>query len=674
MPRSALAPLLPLWSAAYFGCAVFLVAGLFPRGPASPALLAQLAWLALIGSVPTALVLGSAASAARARPSVIAAVAVVVGLLGLAVGWDHTDFVLSGPRWAMHPRRDLARAALGFAFGLASAAGWLWLVGGLRIDRRSKVTAWIAVTVFGVALLTATIARYRAYDYSMAQAVFPGGALCAALTYRVAQVPRGPGLLLSIAGVCTIFAIVSRLHTDCATTGEREVIAHSRAGALVTLYVLPHLDPQETWSDTAPTCPATRWAAEQSPIGIAPEARRNVVIITVDALRKDLVDATVRGTLVTPELSKLARRGMSFENATTTYPATLYALGSAFTGLSPAELYLSPALPETIFTRSRGLVDRQLVILPDVRWFRLPIVEELFAPGADKTFARSDAAATRMLVEQLRGARSDGASVMAWIHYYSPHDPYQAHLSFPFGKGRKNAYLSEVAYFDRELGALMEYLRDDGWLEDTLVVFFSDHGEAIGENKGYFGHHVYLDGWMVDVPLVLWHSSLSPARPRVGVTVADVAPTVLHFLGLPQPVDLAARSLFTLDPNAANRATFSEAFPVRGEALFQSFRLPALDDATIRERLRSIRVASKGYEPKGAITRDRQRLIHHRSADASFVYQRDAASGDVPLSGAEAREVSKLLRGELDSWEREQLRRIQCRLRVTAEDSETLRR
>jgi arylsulfatase A-like enzyme len=394
-----------------------------------------------------------------------------------------------------------------------------------------------------------------------------------------------------------------------------------------------------------------------------------VIIVTVDALRKDVVGMQVDGRPVTPELTHLARAGVSFTNATSTYPATLFAMGSAFTGLSPAEIYLSPALPDTIFTRARAHVDRQLAVLPDVRWFRLPIVEQFLAPGVDTVFAPTDAAATDALIASLGAARDDEASVMAWVHYYAPHDPYRA---LRYGKGKKNAYLSEVARFDRELGRLLRYLTDNGWLDDTLVVFFSDHGEALGE-KSYWGHHVYLNAWMVDVPLVLWHAQLAPSKPAVGVSLADVAPTILHFLGLPIPSDTAAKSLFTLDPNLPDRASFSEAFPVRGEELFASFRLPSLDDAAIRARLRRIRRASKGYEPKGAISRGRYRLIHHRGADTTLFYDHETDPSERREEGTSNLQASKLLHSELERWEQEQLRRIQCRLQLTEDRRATPR-
>jgi len=164
---------------------------------------------------------------------------------------------------------------------------------------------------------------------------------------------------------------------------------------------------------------------------------------------------------------------------------------------------------------------------------------------------------------------------------------------------------------------------------------------------------------------VLWHASISSSEPRVGVSLADVAPTVLHFLGLPIPSDIAAQSLFTLDPNLPDRPSFSEAFPVRGQELFDSFRLATLDDASIQARLLGIRATSKGYEPKGAITRGRYRLIHHRGADTTLVYDLEADSNEHLADTTSSREASQLLQSELERWEQEQLQRIRCRLQLS---------
>ena len=652
MSRDMLAPWVRSWSAALLGCASFLAVELLPDASLSPPLVTELAWLALLGSIPTALILTAAGRAARESRAVMWTSAAAVSVLGLALAWSHTEFLLAGPTWALHQNRAAVRVGLTVGLGVLTGIGWGWLLFNARTESRRAMLLSSAVTAFVVLLCALVMRRYRAYDFTVAQLVFPCGLLLASLFDQIARRHHDlRRMSLGLSMILAFLAMGSQVSPSWTAMGEREVLAHSRAGTLVSLYVLPHVGAERDWSEGELDCPTPQPTIERAPLPFTPAQRRNVVVISVDALRRDVVGSTVGGKAVTPELARFAAEGVSYAHATTTYPATLFAVGSAFTGLSPAELYLSPSLPDTIFTLSRAHVDRQLVILPDVSWFRLPIVRELLAPSVDARYATSDASSTRTLISELRSARASGESIMAWIHYYAPHDPYRSHPSRPFGKGRKNAYLSEVAYFDAQLAALLRYLESSGALDDTLVVFFSDHGEALGED-GYFGHHVYLDGWMVDVPLVLWHAALRPSRPTVDVSVADVAPTVLHFLGIPQPSGLASQSLFTLPPNAAGRATFSEAFPVRGRELFDTLRLPSLDDATLRRRLRSIRIASKGYEPKGAVTRDGERLIHHRSADRTRVE---------PASADEA-----ALRSELERWEREQLRRIQCRLRVKA--------
>jgi len=643
-----------------------LLLSVLPPTSAPIALVAQLSWLALIGSIPTTLLLGAAAVAARASRSVVVASSIAVCIFVAVIGWEHADFLLSGPQWLFHSQRLAMRAAMLAMICVLGAGGWLWLILGARSESRRARATWFALSAVAVGLSSAALLRYRAYDYSIAQLVFPAGVLCASMMQQLVRKSSLRSFAVVTAAASALFGIVTRFDPQLVATGQREVIAHSRAGALATLYVLPHLGREGTWSAIGPACPEPRPFVEESPIGIAPEGRRNVIFVTVDALRNDVVGIEVDGHPVTPELTRLSKLGVWYSNATSTYPATLFAMGSAFTGLTPAELYLSPALPDTVFTRSHAHVDVQLAVLPDVSWFRLPIVEQFLTPGVETEFAGTDAAATDTLVARLRAARDREQSVMAWIHYYAPHDPYEAHSEFQFGKGKKNGYLSDVAYFDRELGRLMRYLEEDGWLDDTLVVFFSDHGEALGE-QSYWGHHVYLDGWMVDVPLALWHATLAPARPQVGVSLADVAPTVLHFLGLPIPSDIAAQSLFTLDPNLSDRPSFSEAFPVRGRELFETFAIHALDDASLRHRLRSIRVASEGYEPKGAIRSDGDRLIHHRSADTTLFHPQQSASGERLGREVSDEETRARLLGQLEQWERDQLRRIQCRLQLSAD-------
>jgi len=672
MPSDFTKRVLTLWAASYLGCAGFLIGELVIRGESiSVALLVQLLWLAVLASLPVSAMLGAAWWVARASGTVKWASALALASLAMLAAWGHSDFLLSGPSWAAHPHRTWLRLILVAFVGLGTGAGWAWLWLPYRTPRSVLGRSlWLLVTVLVVTACSVSIIRYRAYDYSIVQLVLPACVLSAAVVHSLVRSWRHWPVVLGAATACLLFALGSQLDAGLAATGERETIAKSRVGALARLYVLPRLGDDDALSSGGLDCPQRRTVVEEDLTWATPDARRNVIVISVDALRQDVVGMIANGRSVTPELLRWKASGVSFENATSTYPATLFAVGSAFTGLSPAELYLFPGLPETIFTRSVAHVDRQMAVLPDVGWFRLPIVAELLARGVDLDFVPTDEAATSALIRQLRAARADDATVMAWIHYYAPHDPYREHPDVRMGAGKKNAYLSEAAYFDRELGRLMRYFDEDGWLNDSLVVFFSDHGEALGE-KSYWGHHVYLNGWMTDVPVVLWHADLTPGTRTVGVGLADVAPTVLHFLGLPIPQDTAAQSLFTLSPEDAERPSFAEAFPIRGRELFDRFRLDELDDASIRDRLHQTRVMNEGYEPKIAITRGPHRLIHHRAANASLFFDRETDPDEERDASAINPERAALLQENLATWQEEQLRRIRCRLNLSESEPDS---
>ncbi len=99
-------------------------------------------------------------------------------------------------------------------------------------------------------------------------------------------------------------------------------------------------------------------------------------------------------------------------------------------------------------------------------------------------------------------------------------------------------YRLEVEYADKYVGELIENLKRRGLYEQSLVVFTSDHGEALGEH-GVTGHVVNLYEEMLHVPLVMklprGHAAsarLSAASGRL-VRLIDLVPTLLDVLELP---------------------------------------------------------------------------------------------------------------------------------------------
>jgi hypothetical protein len=117
-------------------------------------------------------------------------------------------------------------------------------------------------------------------------------------------------------------------------------------------------------------------------------------------------------------------------------------------------------------------------------------------------------------------------------------------------------YDSEIRVTDAYLEKLLAELERDDLLDDTVVVFTSDHGEAFFEH-GRVGHgHLYADN--LRVPLILRFPAKLPANAVVEerVQLADVVPTCLELLGVSVPTGVEGVSL-------VSRLTRGEPLPER---------------------------------------------------------------------------------------------------------------
>jgi arylsulfatase A-like enzyme len=111
----------------------------------------------------------------------------------------------------------------------------------------------------------------------------------------------------------------------------------------------------------------------------------------------------------------------------------------------------------------------------------------------------------------------------------------------------RERYAGEVEYADREIGRLLEGLTDRGLMDNTLVIFVSDHGEGLG-NHDHVGHVSQLYDTLLHVPLILVWPDRVPEGLVVDdpVSLVDVFPTVADLLGLERPEMEAGLSLAPL--------------------------------------------------------------------------------------------------------------------------------
>jgi choline-sulfatase len=105
-------------------------------------------------------------------------------------------------------------------------------------------------------------------------------------------------------------------------------------------------------------------------------------------------------------------------------------------------------------------------------------------------------------------------------------------------------YFGKIALLDHWFGRLFQVCRDRGWWDDLLVVFWSDHGEMLGDH-GYLHKQRFLEA-SARVPLVIRR----PGRARAGCTTSvlvqqiDIMPTLLAAAGAPPPEVSLGRSLW----------------------------------------------------------------------------------------------------------------------------------
>ena len=101
-----------------------------------------------------------------------------------------------------------------------------------------------------------------------------------------------------------------------------------------------------------------------------------------------------------------------------------------------------------------------------------------------------------------------------------------------------------IKQVDDQLGRILDALEQTGQREDTLVIFSTDHGEALGDHGLTQKGCRFFDG-LTRVPLIWsWPGQFKPdLRSDALVELTDVAPTLLELAGLPIPAGIQGRSL-----------------------------------------------------------------------------------------------------------------------------------
>jgi arylsulfatase A-like enzyme len=104
-------------------------------------------------------------------------------------------------------------------------------------------------------------------------------------------------------------------------------------------------------------------------------------------------------------------------------------------------------------------------------------------------------------------------------------------------------YLANVTMIDEKVGQIIEALQSSGYLENSVVIFTSDHGDCLTD-------HGHSQKWtmyeqITHVPMIVW----APGRFKGGRTIdglcqqMDIGPTILELAGVEVPHTLEAKTV-----------------------------------------------------------------------------------------------------------------------------------
>jgi arylsulfatase A-like enzyme len=317
---------------------------------------------------------------------------------------------------------------------------------------------------------------------------------------------------------------------------------------------------------------------------------RNVIFILVDTLRADRLSAYGYARPTSPNFDAFARESVKFDanrgQASCTFPSANSMLTSrwpsAFLGQPDQKLGIPEGIPSIAeILQAQGY--RTVAVSASAVVRRSP---SRFNPsgGFDRGFDvfheecvwKSAACVNQAVAPHLRQEKKP---LFLYIHYIDPHGPYQPPREWPrkFATGQpekewvragdpnpignwlykgkpnpgftpadlqylKDSYDDEIAFFDARFAELLRSIRDAGRMDDSILVFVSDHGEEFLEH-GEIKHCRTLFDSSIHVPLLLKIPGVEARTVTRPVQSLDIVPTLVDYLGIQTAAPFAGRSL-----------------------------------------------------------------------------------------------------------------------------------
>jgi arylsulfatase len=147
-------------------------------------------------------------------------------------------------------------------------------------------------------------------------------------------------------------------------------------------------------------------------------------------------------------------------------------------------------------------------------------------------------------------------AVGEWAARYAPHgEPpkpslWHGDLGVQQAKKSRRGYYGSVTFIDEQIGRILAVLKKRGWYDNTLIIFFADHGDMLGDQNLWRKTYAYEGS--ANIPMLLrWPKAMGMDYQRgktllQPVELRDVLPTFLDVAGAPIPNHLDGKSMLDL--------------------------------------------------------------------------------------------------------------------------------
>jgi arylsulfatase A-like enzyme len=381
---------------------------------------------------------------------------------------------------------------------------------------------------------------------------------------------------------------------------------------------------------------------------------KNVVLMTLDACRKDVFGCYGKAQGLTPFFDSLKDKSIVFTKAQATGPYTQASFPAILTSSYYMEYGWQQRCPsQRIFVseilKRKGIATAAFHSNPYLcayfGWNRgwdlfMDSMKEKVTPmvpflKGDQINKKAEAWLSAWR------ARESQKPFFLWLHYMDIHEPYvpaPEYLNFvdpaldlsqedmfslfkevllkrdisdpdkvALLKKLYHAHVREVDCYARDFFGILESL---GLLESTTLIITSDHGDEFNEHGG-LSHDDKLYSELIDVPLLIYDADRKKGEecPHL-VSNIDIPSTIVHLFGF-NPVDaFKGRSLLPME-SYTSKGCF-------GEALFQ--------------------IKGKGGDPK----RD---VYYFREGDLKISYRADRDSWEMYDLNVDPQELDNIVEG-----------------------------